>query len=76
MNAPYADVNEPALGEQLLEGLDRVVATPEHGCGMHGHDAAAATQRATAFEPQEFVHGRHSHHSWNIFVFMSKYNIL
>ena len=41
--APYADVNEPALGEELLEGLNRVVATPEH-CGRHGH-AAANTKR-------------------------------
>ena len=41
-NAPYADVYEPALGEQLLEGLDRVVAAPEHGDSHGGH---AATQR-------------------------------
>ena len=60
-DAPYADVNEPALGEQLLEGLDRVVAAPEHG---HGH-RGCKTQRA-AVEPTEFCFC--SHHSWNIFV--------
>ena len=40
--APYADINEPALGEQLLEGLDRVVAAPKHG---HGHRGCKGGRR-------------------------------
>ena len=58
--APYADVNEPALGEELLEGLNRVVATPEH-CGRHGH-AAANTNRPHL-----------SHKSWFVIITVGIY---